>query len=82
MTQINVLEAKNSLSRLLRRLENGEETSFVIARNGTPVARIVPYESDTISRRIGIARGARIVDDDWDIHEGDDEIAQLFGVDE
>jgi prevent-host-death family protein len=38
--QVNVHEAKSQLSRLLELVESGE--SVVIARNGTPVARLVP----------------------------------------
>ena len=39
MVTVNVHEAKTSLSSLLARVEAGEEV--VIARNGTPVARLV-----------------------------------------
>lgn len=37
---VNVHEAKTHLSKLLERVEAGEE--IVIARNGSPVARLVP----------------------------------------
>ena len=37
--QVNVHEAKSQLSRLLELVESGE--TVVIARNGTPVARLV-----------------------------------------
>lgn len=36
--QVNVYEAKTHLSKLLERVENGEE--IVIARNGRPVATL------------------------------------------
>ena len=39
MTTVNVHEAKTNLSRLLVRVEAGEEV--IIARNGKPVARLV-----------------------------------------
>jgi prevent-host-death family protein len=39
---VNVHEAKTHLSRLLERVERGEEVT--IARNGKPVARLVPIE--------------------------------------
>ena len=39
MTTVNVHEAKTNLSRLLVRVEAGEE--IVIVRNGKPVARLV-----------------------------------------
>lgn len=40
MATYNVQEAKTRLSELLGRVERGEE--IVIARSGTPVARLVP----------------------------------------
>jgi prevent-host-death family protein len=40
MTTYNVQEAKTRLSELLGRVERGEE--IVIARSGSPVARLVP----------------------------------------
>ena len=40
MTTVNVHEAKTHLSRLLAQVEAGEEV--IIARNGEPVARMVP----------------------------------------
>ena len=39
MVTVNVHEAKTHLSRLLKQVEAGEEVT--IARNGTPVARLV-----------------------------------------
>jgi prevent-host-death family protein len=38
---VNIHEAKTHLSRLIERVEAGEE--LVIARAGRPVARLVPY---------------------------------------
>jgi prevent-host-death family protein len=40
MIKVNVLEAKNRLSELLRAVQAGEEV--VIANRGAPVARLVP----------------------------------------
>ena len=39
MVTVNVHEAKTNLSRLIAKVEGGEEV--VIARSGTPVARLV-----------------------------------------
>ncbi len=41
MTLVNVREAKSQLSKLLRRVELGEEVT--ITRAGRPVARLVPF---------------------------------------
>ena len=38
--QVNILEAKNQLSKLVRAAAAGQEV--VIARNGRPMARLVP----------------------------------------
>ena len=43
MDVVNIHHAKTQLSRLLERVEAGEE--IVIARNGTPVAKLVPMAS-------------------------------------
>lgn len=40
--RVNVGQAKTDLSRLLARVEAGEEVE--IARNGVPVARLVPVD--------------------------------------
>jgi len=42
MDSVNVHAAKTHLSRLLDRVERGEE--ILIARNGLPVARLAPIE--------------------------------------
>ena len=41
MVTVNVHEAKTHLSRLLAEVEAGQDV--VIARNGKPVAKLVPY---------------------------------------
>ena len=41
MATVSVHQVKIHLSRLLARVEAGEEV--IIARNGLPVARLVPY---------------------------------------
>ena len=42
MITVNVREAKTNLSRLLKQVESGEE--IIIARNGKPVARLLPVQ--------------------------------------
>ena len=54
MTLVNVHEAKTQLSKLLERVEAGED--IVIARNGTPVARLVAI-SPVQNRQPGSAKG-------------------------
>lgn len=43
MKTVNVHEAKTNFSRLLATVENSSE-SFVICRNGEPVADLVPHK--------------------------------------
>ncbi len=42
MVTVNMHEAKTQLSKLVERVERGEEV--VIARRGKPIAKLVPYE--------------------------------------
>ena len=74
--QVNVFEAKTDFSKLIRLVESRREESITVARNGKPVARIVPYESAPVSRRIGIAKGKFEVPDDFDA--GNEEIAAML----
>jgi prevent-host-death family protein len=41
MTEVGLFEAKTHLSRIVDRVEQGEE--IVLTRHGRPVARIVPF---------------------------------------
>lgn len=49
---INIHQAKTHLSRLVERVEAGEE--ITLARAGRPVARLVPYLTRREPRRLGI----------------------------
>ena len=64
MTKVNIHEAKTHFSKLLRRVSAGEE--IVIARGGTPVARLVPMEGMPRSRTLGLYRGRIQVSQDFD----------------
>ena len=55
--QVNIFDAKTDLSKLIKKLENKEEDSITIARNGKPVAKLIPYADSTAGKRIGIAKG-------------------------
>lgn len=62
--QVNVHEAKTQLSRLLQRVEQGEE--IVIARGGKPVAKLVAFVEDGKRRFPGSMRGKIVIADDFD----------------
>ncbi len=51
--QVNILEAKNRLSRLIKSVRAGEEV--VIANRGEPVARLVPAGAPLDTSDIGRA---------------------------
>lgn len=61
---LNVHDAKTNLSRLLARVENGEEV--LIARAGRPVARLSPLGEHGGGRVLGRDAGAFVVPDDFD----------------
>lgn len=61
---VNVHEAKTHLSRLLERVERGEE--IVIARAGKPVARLVPVEPVERRRPMGLYKGRIWMSEDFD----------------
>jgi prevent-host-death family protein len=56
MRTVNVHEAKTHLSRLLERAHAGEE--IVIAKNGKPYARLVPFPDRAPKRRPGTLKGS------------------------
>jgi prevent-host-death family protein len=59
---VNVQEAKTHFSRLLARVEGGEE--ILIARAGTPVARVVPERRP--APVFGADHGKLVVPEDFD----------------
>ena len=73
---INVHDAKTHLSRLLERVEAGEE--ITLARAGRPVARLVPYRPRREPRVPGILKGKLWLAADWDSPEVNAEIAADF----
>ncbi len=72
MAVVNIHEAKTHLSRLLARVEGGEE--IIIARAGRAIARLVPMEPVPAERTPGSARGQFTVPDDFDAPLPDDVI--------
>jgi len=76
METVNMLQAKSSLSRLVEAVEQGQEREIVIARNGRPVAKLVPMDTAPSGKRIGVAKGLFVVPDSIDVHN--DEVSQLF----
>ena len=75
--QVNVHEAKSTLSQLLKRAEDGEE--IIIARRGQPVARLVPVHSGGGGLPHGVLMGQIVIGPDFDAPLPDD-MAEAFGA--
>lgn len=73
---VNIHAAKTHLSRLVERVEAGEE--ITIARDGRPVARLVPLGRRTRPRELGTLRDKIWLAPDWDSPELNEEIARGF----
>jgi len=76
MCQVNVFKAKTEFSHLIALLENAEEDEIIIARNGKPVARLLPWTGTDARKRIGVAKGFFAIDDGFS--EDDSNIAASF----
>lgn len=74
---MNIHDAKTQFSKLVARVEAGEE--IVIARAGTPVARLAPLPVRE-PRRPGGAEGRIVMRDDFDDPLPAD-LQQAFGID-
>ncbi len=74
MHQANIHEAKTHLSQLLAAVEAGQEV--IIARNGKPVARLVPYRTEHKQRRPGGLKGKIRIAADFD--ETPQELTETF----
>lgn len=72
MTVVNVHEAKTHLSRLLARVAGGEE--IVIARGGTPVAKLTAVAPGRVRRTPGVLKGRMRLADDIDAPLPEDEL--------
>jgi prevent-host-death family protein len=75
---VNIHAAKTHLSRLIERVEAGEE--ITLARAGRPVAKLIPYVARREPRHLGLRKGQIWMAPDWDSPEVNAEIARDFGV--
>jgi len=63
--QVNVHEAKTKLSQLLAEVEGGRE--IIVARNGKPVAKLVPFPPEASKKlRLGTWKGRIWMSPDFD----------------
>jgi prevent-host-death family protein len=74
----NMHDAKTHLSRIIERVESGEEV--IIDRAGTPVAKIIPLARRANRNAIGSLAGLVDLSGDWDSPQTNAEIAADFGM--
>lgn len=61
---MNIHDAKTHFSKLIEEVERGEEV--IIARAGTPVAKLVRFEPEPPRRKLGQLRGQIWISPDFD----------------
>jgi prevent-host-death family protein len=74
MSTVTVNAAKTNLSKLLARVEAGEE--IVIARGRTPIARLSPINASPAKRRFGAFKGVLTVGPEFFEPTTDAELAE------
>lgn len=67
MIQVNMMEAKIDLSKLVKMLETKQEDVIYLARNGTAVVQMTLIPERPVSKRIGVAEGKFKVPDEFDV---------------
>ena len=72
----NMHDAKTHLSRIIERVERGEEV--IIDRAGTPVAKVVPLVRRVNRASIGSLAGRLDLSGDWDSARTNADIAADF----
>lgn len=76
--QFNIHDAKTNLSRIIERVEHGEE--IIISRAGRPVAKVIPLPGRVQRTGRGSLRGKITLAPDWDSDAVNDSIAAEFGT--
>jgi prevent-host-death family protein len=81
METVNVHQAKTNLSRLLSRVELGEE--IIISNRGIPIAKLVPFYVPSNRRAsLGLDRGRFTVPEDFDAPLPEEILAAFEGGEE
>ncbi len=77
MRTVNMSEARMHLSRLVEAAVRGE--SFIIARAGKPMVKVVALDAPDAQQRIGFLAGQISVPDDFDTM-GSEEVRTMFSA--
>ena len=72
---VNITEAKNNISKLMRLLEIGQEKEIIICKRGTPIMRWMPIAN---TRPFGVPKGKYPKSDPNLFFALDEEIAREF----
>jgi prevent-host-death family protein len=79
MPIIDLFDARANLSRLVEQVESGAETEIIIARNGKPVARLVPIAAPAKSeKRLGLLAGQFPVTSQEEFDAQNEPVSRLF----
>jgi len=74
--EVNIYEARQQLSKLVKRAEQGEE--IVLTRHSRPVAKLVKV-TPAKKRQLGLYRGHNvIIDPDWWKPMTDEEVEAFY----
>lgn len=76
--QFNIHDAKTNLSKIIERVEHGEE--IIISRAGHPVAKVIPLAGRIQRSGRGSLRGQLVLTPDWDSDAVNQSIAADFGA--
>lgn len=80
--ETTVHDMKTHFSQYSADLVAGKYDEIVVKNRTQPTLRVTRYEdSMQPGLKFGVAkqRGHEVVSSDWDLHDGDDDIADLFG---
>ncbi|AFY34016.1 type II toxin-antitoxin system Phd/YefM family antitoxin [Calothrix sp. PCC 7507] len=81
METVNIHYCKTNLSRLLSRVELGEE--IIISNRGIPVAKLIPFHVSSNRRAsLGLDRGRFMVPEDFDASMPEEILAAFEGGEE
>ncbi|MGI5213079.1 type II toxin-antitoxin system Phd/YefM family antitoxin [Plantactinospora sp. CA-290183] len=78
VAQFNIHDAKTNLSRIIDRVEHGEE--IIISRAGHPVAKVIPLIPRVDRTGRGSLRRRLVAAEDWDDPEVNEAISRDFGM--
>lgn len=76
---VNIHDAKTHFSKLINQVLGGDDV--IIAKSGKPIARLIPYSTESTRRRGGQLRGLITIGDDFNEPLPDDLLKLFYGDD-